>query len=169
MKNFIVGAIAAIGVTFVGTLVYLGLGLAPVGADAKPPAWEGGLMYSTVHASVRRRAPKMQSPLPPTNETVIAGGKLYMDDCGGCHGPPGGPATKYPTTFYPQVPQFPSVGTQYSEAEVFWVAKHGIRRTGMFPQGSDYTDAELWSLSAFITRIKNLSPGVLQGIQRQSK
>jgi mono/diheme cytochrome c family protein len=111
----------------------------------------------------------MQSPLPPTDETLIAGGKLYMDDCGGCHGSPGGPATKYPTTFYPQVPRFPSGGTQYSEAEVFWVAKHGIRRTGMFPQGSDYTDAELWSLSAFVTRIKNLSPGVLQGIQRQSK
>jgi mono/diheme cytochrome c family protein len=111
----------------------------------------------------------MQNPLPPTDETLIAGGKLFLNDCVGCHGTPGGPTSTFGATFYPQVPQFSLVGTQYSEAEVFWVAKHGIRRAGMFPQGPDYTDTELWSLSAFITRIKNLSPSVLQGIQQQSK
>jgi mono/diheme cytochrome c family protein len=169
MKNFIVGALAAIMVLAVGVLGYIGLGLAAVGADATPSAWEARLMDSAVHASVRRKAPRVQNPLAPREETLIAGGRLYLNDCVGCHGAPGEPPTKFPTTFYPQVPQFPSVGTQYSEAEVFWVAKHGIRRTGMFPQGSDYTDTELWSLSAFITRIKNLSPGVLQGIQQQSK
>ena len=169
MKNFVVGAIAAIVVLAVGTLGYLGLGFAPVGADAEPPAWEAGLMNSTVHASVRRSAPRMQNPLAPTEETLIAGGKLYLDDCVGCHGAPGKPASAFGATFYPPVPQFPSIGTQYPEAEVFWVAKHGIRRTGMSPQGPYYTDTELWTLSAFITRIKNLSPGVLNGIQQQSK
>lgn len=169
MKNFIVGALAAIALLAVGALGYIGLGLAAIGADAKPSAWESGLMDSAVHASVRRKAPRLQNPLAPTEETLIAGGKLYLNDCVGCHGAPGGLSTKFPTTFYPQVPQFPSVGTQYSEAEVFWVAKHGIRRTGMFPQGPDYTDTELWSLSAFITRIKNLPTGISQGIQQQSK
>lgn len=169
MKNFIVGAIAAIVVIFVGTLVYLGLGLAPVGADASPPAWEAGLMDSTVHASVRRRAPKMRNPLPSSDETVIAGGKIYMNDCIGCHGAPGGPASKFGATFYPPAPQFPLIGTQYSDAEVFWVAKHGVRRTGMSGQSPYYTDTELWSPTPFITRITNLSPNVLHGIQQQSK
>lgn len=169
MKNFIAGAIAAIAFTLVGTLVYLGLGLAPVGADSKAPPWEAGLMNSTVHASVRRRAPRLQNPLRPSDETVIAGAKLYMNDCIGCHGAPGGPASKFGATFYPPAPQFPLIGTQYSEAEVFWVAKHGIRRTGMFEEGPYYTDTELWSLTAFITRITNLSPNVLHGIQKQSK
>jgi mono/diheme cytochrome c family protein len=169
MKNFILGALAAVVVLALGALGYFGLGFAAVGADAKPSAWEARLMDSAVHASVRRQAPRVQNPLAPRDETLIAGGRLYLNDCVGCHGAPGGPSTKFPITFYPQVPQFPLVDTKYLEAEVFWVAKHGIRRTGMFPQGSNYTDTELWSLSAFITRIKNLSPGVLQGIQQQSK
>lgn len=36
----------------------------------------------------------------------------------------------------PPAPQLPEVGTEYSEAQVFWVAKHGIRRSGMFCQWS---------------------------------
>jgi len=165
MKNFIVGALAAIVLSTAVALLYVGLGFATVGADAKPSAWENGIMDSAVHASVRRRAPKTRNPLPATDETVIAGGKLYMNDCGGCHGAPGMPTTKFPTTFYPKVPQFPIVGTKYTEAEVFWIAKHGIRKTGMFPEGPYYTDPELWSLAAFVTRMTDLSPNVLKGIQ----
>jgi hypothetical protein len=26
----------------------------------------------------------------------------------------------------------PTAGTEYTEARVFWVAKHGVRRSGMF-------------------------------------
>jgi mono/diheme cytochrome c family protein len=169
LRSFIVGAIAAIVVLGVGAVGYLGLGLASMEADAKPPAWETEWMNSTVHASVRRRASGIQNPLTPTDETVIAGGKLYMNDCIGCHGTPGGSASKFGATFYPPAPQFPLVGTQYSQAEVFWIAKNGIRRTEMFAQVPGYTDAELWRLSAFITRIKNLSPNVKQSIQQQSK
>jgi mono/diheme cytochrome c family protein len=166
VKNFVVGALAAVVTLAVGALGYFGLGFAAVGADAKPPAWEAGFMNSAVHASVRRKAPRLQNPLAPTDETLIAGGKLYLDDCVGCHGAPGEPSSAFGATFYPQVPQFPSTGTRYSEAEVFWVAKHGIRWTGMSPQGPYYTDTELWSLSAFITRITNLSPNVMRGIQQ---
>lgn len=172
MKMFILGSFAAIVVVAVvalGTLGYVGLGFGSVGADANPGVLETEVMRSVVHASVRRRAPKMQNPLPPSDKTVIAGGKLYMNDCVGCHGAPGKPASTFGASFYPPAPQFPLVGTQYSDAEVFWVAKHGVRRTGMFGQGPYYTDTELWSLTAFITRITNLSPNVLQGIQQQSK
>jgi len=169
MRDFFAGALSAIVVLAVGAFGYIGLGFAAVGADAKPGVWEAGFMRSAVHASVRREARGLQNPLVPTDATLIAGGKLYLADCAGCHGAPGGSSSKFPTTFYPEVPQLSLGGTQYSEAEVFWVAKHGIRRTGMFPQGPYYTNSELWSLSAFITRIKNLSPSVLYSIQQQAK
>jgi mono/diheme cytochrome c family protein len=168
VKRFVIGALAAVVTLVLGALGYFGLGFATVGADAKPTAWEAGFMNATVHASVRRRAPRLQNPLRSTDETLIAGGKLYLDDCMGCHGAPGENSSAFGATFYPPVPQFPLVGTQYSEAEVFWVAKHGIRWTGMSPQGPYYTDPELWSLSAFITGITDLSPNVTRGIQQPS-
>jgi mono/diheme cytochrome c family protein len=165
VKNFLLGALAAIVVPALAAIVYLGLGFASIASDAKPPAWETRLMYNAVHASVRRSAPKLQSPLPANDETVIAGGKLYLNDCVGCHGAPGKPPSEFGATFYPPAPQFPAVGTQYSQAEVFWIAKHGIRHTGMYPQGPSYKDENLWRLAAFITAANHLSPAVAQALQ----
>jgi mono/diheme cytochrome c family protein len=165
VKNFILGALTAIVVPAIVTFIYLGLGFASVVSDTKPPAWEARLMYNAVHASVRRSSPKLQSPLPATDETVIAGGKLYLNDCVGCHGAPGNPPSDFGATFYPPAPQFPAIGTQYSQTEVFWVAKHGIRHTGMYPQGPSYKDEDLWRLAAFIIAANNLSPGVSQALQ----
>ena len=87
---------------------------------------------------------------------MIAGGKLYLNDCVGCHGAPGKPPSDFGATFYPPAPQLARDGTTYSEPEIYWVAKHGIRRTGMSEQGSTYTDEHLWQLAAFISHITAL-------------
>jgi cytochrome c553 len=87
-----------------------------------------------------------------------------MNDCIGCHGEPGQPASSFGLSFYPPAPQFAHAGTQYSEAQLFWVAKHGIRMSGMYPQ-SRYSDADLWSLAAFISHLKTLPPAVVKAIQ----
>jgi mono/diheme cytochrome c family protein len=168
MKNFIAGFLAGTLALIIGVLGYLRLGLVDFRSDAAIPDGAARFLYSGIHASVRRTAPKFQNPLPQTDETLIAGGKLYLNDCVGCHGEPGKPPSDFGATFYPPAPQFPRVGTKYSEAEVFWVAKHGIRRTGMAAQGSSYSDPKLWSLAAFISRFPNLPPHVLEGIQLKS-
>lgn len=159
------GALAAIGLLVVGTLGYLELGLAPVAADVEPWAWESSLVTAAVRASVQRRAAGSQNPLPDSDATLIAGGKLYMSDCVGCHGAPGKPPSDFGASFFPRVPQFPKVGTGYSQPELFWVARHGVRMTGMYPQSPGYSDAELWSLAAFISRIRDLPPAVAKGIE----
>jgi mono/diheme cytochrome c family protein len=168
MKNFIAGFISGAFVLTLGTFLYLRMGLLDVRSDIPVPALTARFLYSGIHSSVRRTAPKLQNPLPQSDETLIAGGKLYLNDCVGCHGEPGKPPSDFGATFYPPAPQFPRVGTKYSEAEVFWVAKHGIRRTGMAAQGSSYIDPKLWSLAAFISRFPNLPPHVLEEIQQKS-
>lgn len=165
MKTFILGSFAAIVVLAVGAFGYLELGFAPMAADVQPPAWEAALMISAVHASVRRRAPAIENPLPHSDDVLVAGGKLYMDDCVGCHGAPGEPPSHFGATFYPRVPQFPQIGSQYSQAELFWVAKHGIRMSGMYPQAPHYSDSDLWKLAAFIGRMRNLPPSVAKAIR----
>jgi len=165
VKNFVWGAVSAIVVLAVGVLGYLELGFASVAADARPSAWEASLMTSAVHASVRRRAPTIENPLPRSDDTLIAGGRLYMNDCVGCHGAPGQPPSDFGATFYPRVPQFPRMGSQYSEAQLFWVAKHGVRMSGMYPQSPGYSDSQLWSLASFISRIRDLPPAVAKAVQ----
>lgn len=153
MKMFFVGFLTAIAVLLVGVLGYLGLGLAEMRGDIGPPWWESRLMYAAVHASVRRHAPEQPNPIPPTDENLVAGGKIFLNDCAGCHGTPG-KSEDIGDTLYPPVPQLAKVGTEYTEAQIYWIVKHGIRRTGMFANGKFINDKEMWTVAAFIKRIK---------------
>ena len=169
MKRFLIGFATGGIVLTLCVLGYLRLGLANVAADASTPAWETRWMFSAVHASIRRNVPAgLKSPVPTNDETLIAGGKLYLNDCVGCHGAPGKPASDFGATFYPPAPQLARDGTRYSEAEIYWVAKHGIRRTGMSAQGPYYSDQKLWLLAGFIRRITDLPPRVRAGIEEKT-
>lgn len=168
MKNFFLGAVVAVVVFAVGTLLYLRLGLAEVRGDVPPSRLESALMRMAVHASVRRHAPQIANPIAPTDDNLIAGGKMYLNECAGCHGTPG-QVRKWPETLNPPAPQFSAVGTEYSEAQIFWVAKHGVRRSGMFANGAWDSDQKLWTLTAYIHRIKNLPPKVAAEIDKAVK
>jgi thiosulfate dehydrogenase len=115
VKNFLLGVLTTLAVVLVGSFAYLRLGLAEVRGDL-PPSWlESYLMTKSVHASVKRRAPELPNPVAPTEENLMAGGKIYLDGCAGCHGIPGQPASEDAAdSLYPPVPQLPRVGTEYS-------------------------------------------------------
>lgn len=164
MKNFLLGVLAALVVLAVGTFTYLRLGLAEVRADLPGSQLESYLMSSAVRASVRRHAPEVSNPIQPTTENLIAGGKMYLGECAGCHGTPGKTENETGDSLYPPIPQFPKVGTEYTEAQVFWVAKHGIRRAGMFANGKWDSDQKLWTIAAFIKRMNALPEAVNEAL-----
>jgi len=168
MKQFLLGALTAVVVFSVGAILYMRFGLAEVRGDIPASRLEASLMRMAVHASVRRDAPAVPNPVEPTEENLIAGGKMFLNECAGCHGTPG-KARKWSDTLNPPAPQLPEVGTEYSEAQIFWIAKHGIRRTGMFANGVWDSDQKLWTLAAYIYRIRNLPPRVAEAIDKAAK
>ena len=164
MKNFFLGVLFAILVISLAAFAYLRLGYAEVRGDI-PASWlESRLLEPAVHASVRRHAPEIANPFPPTDGNLVAGGKIYLSECSGCHGElePGKGGS--PTALVPSPPQFSSVGTEYTEAQIFWIAKHGIRRSGMFANGQWGSDDRLWQAAIFLKRIRSLSPSVRAAI-----
>jgi mono/diheme cytochrome c family protein len=164
VKNFFFGVLTMLALIVIGGLIYLKLGFAEVRGDLPPSNLESALMYSAVHASVRRSAPEIPNPVTPTDEHLIAGGKIYLNECSGCHGAPGKP-DESSTTLFPPIPQLPAAGTEYTEAQIFWIAKHGIRRTGMFANGKWDSDEKLWTVAAFIKRIRSLPPQVQEALK----
>lgn len=73
------------------------------------------------------------------------------------------------TGLNPPPPQLPTVGTEYTESQIFWVAKHGIRRTGMFANGTWDSDQELWPIVTFISHIKDLFPAIRDSLAAPPK
>ena len=85
MKNFL-GVMAGFALLILGGMLYLRLGLAEIRGNLPPSWFENRVMTAAVHASVRREAPEMPNPIAPTDENLIAGGKLCSNGCAGCHG-----------------------------------------------------------------------------------
>ena len=168
MKAFLFGMVTTLFLLLVGAYGYLSFGLVEVRGDVPASRVESSLLQMAVRASVRRNAPHVANPVQPTDENLIEGGRQYLGECAGCHGTPG-KTPKFPTGLIPPAPQFPSVGTVYSEAQVFWVAKHGIRRTGMFSNGLWDSDQELWRVAAFIKRMNQLPANVREELAKKPK
>src|SRR5262249_17202039 len=59
------------------------------------------------------------------------GDEIYREMCAQCHGRVGGRASILGASFYPPAPQLPGRGSAYTESEMFWLVKHGIRNTSM--------------------------------------
>ena len=167
MKSFLLGMLAGAVVLVCGGILYLRMGFAESRADLAPSSFEDSLMTTAVHASVRREAPETPNPVAPTEENLVAGGKLFMSNCSGCHGDPNRPEDNSDALF-PRIPQFHKVGTGYSEAQTFWIAKHGIRRTGMFANGKWYSDKDLWTMAAYVKRIRNLPEAVQKALASEN-
>jgi mono/diheme cytochrome c family protein len=168
MKNFILGVFAGVLFFVLGAMAYLQLGLAEVRADLPPSKFETRFMTASVHASVRRQAPEATNPVPLSDENLVGGGKLYANNCAGCHGNLGG-SEDIGDSLFPPIPQFAKVGTTYTEAQIFWVTKHGIRRAGMFANGKWNNDKDLWTMAAFVKRIRELPPGVRSALASKTE
>ena len=159
MKRFLVGFLTGAVFLPLAAIAVAWLGLVDVRADAAITPWFAAWLSSSVHRSVIRQAATVNSLSPAAQAEIIAGGKLYINDCAGCHGAPGETGSEFGGTFYPPVPQLPHRGTEYTEPQIYWIVKHGIRMTAMSAYGRFYSEEELRSIAAFLRQVNNLPAG----------
>ncbi len=166
MRDFLLGIVVAVALLLAGAIGYLRLGLAEVSADVAAPSWQNRLLQFATHASVRRQVRDLRSPQLHTDEELIEGGKTYMAGCAGCHRAVGSRRRK--SIYFIPPREFALDGSEYTEAERFWIIKHGIRHTGMSAYGPSYTDKMMWNLAEFVGRMKDLPPAVKSALQVKS-
>jgi mono/diheme cytochrome c family protein len=85
------------------------------------------------------------------------GTEHFAAHCAVCHGAPGVPKGDIANGLYPQPPDLAVTAKTYSDGELFWILKHGIKMTGM-PSWADHRDDELWATVAFVRKL----PGMTQ-------
>lgn len=128
-------------------------GLVPVQADAAPSALEKRFFAMAVKASVHRRAAAEWTVAAFDEEDVQSGEAIYKAMCAQCHGQLNGKPSALGASFYPPAPALPGHSTNYDEAEVFWIVKHGIRNTGMPAWSHLLSDEDIRNVAAFVKQL----------------
>ncbi len=162
MRRFWLGVLVTLVTGAVGVLAFLGLGLMPVSADAKPGAFESWLAGFARDAAIERAAPERQSPVAAAPENLAAAALLYRDNCAGCHGTPDAKENVFAASLYPPAPQFLSTTAREnlsdSDGEIFVVLRDGIRFTAMPTFAHMLKDEDLWRLVVFLKHLDDLPP-----------
>ncbi|MFZ0361319.1 MAG: cytochrome c [Terriglobales bacterium] len=160
MRNFFLGIVVAILVLLIGTLGVALLGFLPTRANSAPPKLERHLAMSALDNSVDRHAPRINNPVPPTDENLIAGLKLYTMNCAQCHGGIDRQPSTLEKSFYPPPPNLILHPPDDEEWHLFYVIRIGIRYTGMPAWEKTLSEPDIWKLTAFLTRVNKLPPAV---------
>jgi thiosulfate dehydrogenase len=164
MRRFLLGWVLGILTLPVIAVVMAWWGWLPTYAETPPPAWEKSFSQMALNNYAARHAPRVSNPLPATDETLLAGMKIFKNACAGCHGDPGG-TSDYGASFYPNVPQFGKNPPRLPDYQLFWIIRGGVRYSGMSAWDRQWeteavSDDNIWKVATFLSRLDNLPPAV---------
>ena len=160
MRNFILGIVLTIVVLVIGGLGLAVLGFLPTRANVHPPEMESHIAMSALDNSVERHAPRVNNPVPPTDENLIDGLKIYTMNCAQCHGGTDRQPSLIGKSFYPPAPNLILHPPDDAEWHVFYVVCNGVRYTGMPAWDKTLSAPDMWKVTAFLTRVDKLPPAV---------
>jgi mono/diheme cytochrome c family protein len=160
MRNFILGIVITLLVLLIGGLGLALLGFLPTRANVAPPEMERHIAMSALDNSVERHAPRLNNPVPPTDENLIEGMKIFVMNCALCHGGIDRQPSALEKSFYPPPPNFILHPPDDPEWHLFYVIRTGVRYTGMPAWDKALSEPAMWKVTAFLTRVDKLPPAV---------
>jgi len=102
------------------------------------------------------RAPKETNPYANDPTALGAGLVTYRNNCVICHGAPGVEGAALSKGLNPKPPLLVPEN-DLTDGDLFWIAKHGTRMTGMAAFGLTFSDEQLWKVVAFIRHLPDLT------------
>lgn len=150
MKCVLITLSAVSAVVIVGAL--LAISQLSLSALPEPSRMENYLATRARHLLVCRGSREAIPPAPGTlSSSIEEGDKLYGTDCAACHGLDGHKPTDAGRWMYPRAADLTSREVQqYSDLELFWIVRNGIRLSGMPAFGNVETDKHIWNLVHYV-------------------
>lgn len=151
-------AILAVGAAAFAAVVFGGIvDVAATTPHFAPVEWT---LRTTLRNSVRRHARNIEVPAGVNlRDPAVAerGFGHYSEVCSTCHGGPGVDPAPW-IVLLPHPRPLVETAASWTDAELYWIVKHGIRMTGMPAVGATHEDAELWEIAAFVRQLPEMSP-----------
>jgi mono/diheme cytochrome c family protein len=160
MRKLLLGAVLMLALLLLPALGVMRLGLMPVNADGTHSSLEAKIMPLVLHASIARHASEETNPIPLSEDNLRSGVATYKAMCARCHSTPQGNPSVYGQSFYPPAPQLSGGMPNYTDSQLFWTIKHGIRNTGMLAWGGLMSDEEIWQIVGLLKNSQDLPASV---------
>jgi mono/diheme cytochrome c family protein len=158
------GGVVTVAVLAVWVLLKQG-----ISARAEPSPLEARLARLARRIATPANARALKNPYPPTQESVFAVKKHFVDHCSACHALDGSGNTVFGRNMYPRVPDLRGRETQnLSDGELHYIISNGVRFTGMPAFAGEEAADEIWKLVSFIRRLPELSPEELREMEQMS-
>ena len=126
-------------------------------ADKHPSKQETTLANVAKDVVIPLEAGRMKNPLPETDEVASQGQAVFLESCALCHGADGRGQTSIGRNMYPPAADLHSPHVQHwSDGELFWIIRNGVRLTGMPSWQSSISENDTWKLARFIHSIPRL-------------
>jgi mono/diheme cytochrome c family protein len=153
--------LGGLGLMLVGALGVLGAvksGAYNVAASKPHTTFTEWLTHETMIHSVRKHAQDIVAPAGFTTDQVRRGFCLYETHCVACHGAAGVAREQWVAGMEPQPPYLLDATANFTPSELFWIAKNGIKMTGMPSWRDSLSDDRLWEVVGFIEASSNMPP-----------
>jgi mono/diheme cytochrome c family protein len=150
MKYFLLAATLVIAVLIL--MGILGVSSFDVSANAEPGRAESYIASAARHFLIRRASRADNLPTSAEIQVDLRGAdKLFGMECAFCHGVNGPREMDVGGWMNPRAVDLSSAEVQrYSDRELFWILKNGIRLTGMPAFGKVETDEHIWKLVHYL-------------------
>jgi cytochrome c553 len=107
--------------------------------------------------SVKTRADEVPSPPPLDDQNLIRlGAGHFHSGCAYCHGAPGIAISPISEHMLPAPPDLKDKVGEWTDRELFWIVKHGLKYAGMPAWPAQQRDDEVWMLVAFLRKLPGL-------------
>ncbi|EMI41534.1 c-type cytochrome [Rhodopirellula sp. SWK7] len=96
--------------------------------------------------------------VPPLDEPgmVQLGSATFDSNCRWCHGAPGFPHPPVAAQMTPHPPDLSEAASQWDDAELFYIVKHGIKFAGMPAWPTQARDDDIWPVVAFLRELPSI-------------
>ncbi len=90
---------------------------------------------------------------------VLRSAAHYATACSICHGAPGVPQSPVVQAMTPSPPRLEEKVSEWSDEELFWIVKYGIKYSGMPAWPTQDRDDEVWAQVAFLRALPGMTLG----------
>ncbi len=147
-------AVLAAGLAGALVMVYGGIyNVAATGQHLQPTFT---ILETAMRQSVRLRARDIVAPALDDERMVLQGAGCFRDKCVQCHGAPGVAQNDIGKSMQPVPGPLVDARRHWKPRELYWVTRHGIKMSGMPAWELRLSEAELWSVVAFMQRLPDL-------------